>query len=104
MNNGQLALLALEHPELAFRQFPDAKIEFLRVQAGIRRVETLCLPPNEKTGFLGFSGKVERFHLKAFAATPDELHEMPFYFFYQIDLASMVARWCMVGLFRPCSL
>jgi len=76
MNNGQLALLALEHPELAFRQFPDAKIEFLRVQAGIRRVETLCLPPNEKTGFLGFSGKVERFHLKAFAATPGELAEI----------------------------
>jgi hypothetical protein len=76
MNNGDLTLLALEHPELSFRQFTNAKNKFLRVQAGIRSVETLCLPPNEKTGFLGFSGKVERFHLKAFAATPGELQEI----------------------------
>jgi hypothetical protein len=76
MNNGELTLLALEHPELSFRQLPNAKNKFLRVQAGVRSVETLCLPPNEKTGFLGFCGKVERFHLKAFASTPDELAEI----------------------------
>jgi hypothetical protein len=76
MNNGQLESLALAHPKLSFRQFPDGKTKFLRVQAGVRSIETLCLPPNEKTGFLGFSGKVERFHLKAFAATSGELAEI----------------------------
>jgi len=78
MNNGDLVTLALEHPELSFRQFPDTKNKFLRVQAGVQSVETLCLPPDDETGFRGFSGKVERFHLKAFAATVGELQEILF--------------------------
>jgi hypothetical protein len=70
MMNGDdpLVALAAEYPELHFRAFPDAQHDFLRVQCGRWIDEYIALPPDEKTRFAGFSGRVQRFHLKAFAA------------------------------------
>ena len=65
--------LADAFPEYSFRSFPEAEFAFLRVQAGHWTVEDLALPPNERAGFAGFTGRVQKFHLVAFAATPNEL-------------------------------
>ena len=74
-SNGQLESLARAYPEFEFREFPDAKHSWLRMQAGIRCVESAAAPPNKASGFLGFSGYVERFYLKAFAPDAAALAE-----------------------------
>jgi hypothetical protein len=68
-----LELLAAEYPALHFRAFPNAERDFLKVQCGRWVVEDIALPPDEKTGFTGFAGRVQRFHLKAFAPDVAEL-------------------------------
>jgi hypothetical protein len=71
--NSEIESMRATFPEYSFRLFPDAKHDFLRAQAGSLVVEDIAIPPNEKTGFTGFAGRVTRFHLKAFAATAAEL-------------------------------
>ena len=73
MNNGELEALRAAFPEYSFRSFPYASNDFVRCQAGHLIVEDLALPPNEKTRFLGFAGRVQRFHLKACAPTASAL-------------------------------
>jgi hypothetical protein len=76
MNNGEIESLTGAFPEYSFRSFPEAKFDFLRVQAGRLIVEDIALPPNERTGFTGFAGRVTRFHLKASAPTASALAEI----------------------------
>jgi len=76
MNNGELESLRAVFPEYFFRSFEDSKYEFLRFQAGCWIVEDIALPPDEKTGFTGFAGRVQRFHLKACAPDANALHKL----------------------------
>jgi hypothetical protein len=68
MNNGHLELLTAAFPEYPFRCFSKAKPKFHPLQCARSIVEDIALPPNEQRASLAFPGRVQRFHLKAFAS------------------------------------